>query len=282
MVDGLLLHEVDTLIAIGGDGTLRGVHALCEEIQRRGARITVVGVPKTIDNDVGWVQRSFGLDTAVAVASEALNVASTEARSAWNGIGLVRLMGRDSGFITALASLASGVVDFCLIPEAPFAINGPDGLLEALEVKLARNHAAVIAVAEGAGRDLLGVASIDRSGNEVPHDIGLHLRDRIKSEMRERGIEATVKYIDPSYTVRGVPATANDSVFCARLGQHAVHAAMSGFSDIVIGHWNEHFTYVPTRVATAERQRVNLDGSIWRSVLQLTGQKLGSTRSPAP
>ncbi len=274
MVDGLVEHGVTTLIAIGGDGTLRGVHALCEEIARRGLRITVIGVPKTIDNDVGWVQRSFGLDTAVAVASEALTVASTEARSAWGGVGLVRLMGRESGFITAFASLASGVVDFCLIPESPFAIEGKGGLLDALEAQLRRSHAAVIAVAEGAGRDLLGVASVDRSGNEIPHDIGLHLRDRIRREMPERGISVDVKYIDPSYTVRGVAASANDSVFCARLGQHALHAAMAGFTDIVIGHWNEHFTLVPTQVATAQRQRVSLDSSLWRSVQQLTGQKL--------
>ncbi|MDG2305329.1 MAG: ATP-dependent 6-phosphofructokinase [Candidatus Binatia bacterium] len=279
MVDGLLKHGVDTLIAIGGDGTLRGVHELCGEIEQRDARINVVGVPKTIDNDVGWVQRSFGLDTAVAVASEALSVASTEARSAWGGVGLVRLMGRESGFITAFASLASGVVDFCLIPESPFEIEGKDGLLDALEAKLNRSHAAVIAVAEGAGRDVLGVASVDESGNEIPHDIGLHLRDRIRKEMAARGVTVDMKYIDPSYTVRGVPATANDSVFCARLGQHAVHAAMAGFTDIVIGHWNEHFTLVPTTIATAERQRVHLDSSLWRSVLQLTGQKLGSSRS---
>jgi len=281
MVDGLVAHGVDSLIAIGGDGTLRGVHAICEEIARRDLRITVVGVPKTIDNDIGWVQRSFGLDTAVAVASEALTVASTEARSAWGGVGLVRLMGRESGFITAFASLASGVVDFCLIPESRFEIDGEGGLLEALEVKLRTRHAAVIAVAEGAGRDILGVERIDGSGNEIPHDVGLHLRDRIRKEMSERGIAVDVKYIDPSYTVRGVPASANDSVFCARLGQHAVHAAMSGFSDVLIGHWNEHFTLVPTPVATAERQRVSLESSLWRSVQQLTGQNLRSSPSPA-
>lgn len=279
MVDGLVEHGVDTLIAIGGDGTLRGVHALCEEIARRGLFINVIGVPKTIDNDVGWVQRSFGLDTAVAVASDALYVASTEARSVWGGVGLVRLMGRESGFITAFASLASGVVDFCLIPESPFDIEGPGGILEALEAKLRRSHAAVIAVAEGAGKDLLGVARIDESGNEIPHDIGLHLRDRIRQVMPERGIAVDVKYIDPSYTVRGVPASANDSVFCARLGQHAVHAAMGGFTDVLIGHWNEHFTLVPTAVSTERRQRVSLESSLWRSVLQLTGQKLGSSRS---
>ena len=176
------------------------------------------------------------------------------------------------------ASLASGVVDFCLIPESPFAIEGSGGLLEALEARLRRNHAAVIAVAEGAGKNLLGVARVDGSGNEIPHDIGVHLRDLIKREMPERGLTVDVKYIDPSYTVRGVPATANDSVFCARLGQHAVHAALAGFTDTVIGHWNQHFTLVPTSVATAERQRVDLDSSLWRSVLQLTGQRLGSSR----
>ena len=274
MVEGLLAEGVTTLIAVGGDGTLRGVHALCEEIERQGAPLTVVGVPKTIDNDVGYVQRSFGLDTAVSVANEALTVASTEARSAWNGVGLVRLMGRDSGFITALASLASGVVDFCLIPEETFSIEGEGGVLDELAERLERNHAAVIAVAEGAGKELLGVAGVDHSGNEIPHDIGLHLRDRIKQELPERGIQVDVKYIDPSYTVRGVPATANDSIFCARLGQQAVHAAMAGFTDVVVGYWSEHFTLVPTSLATAERQRVSLDSSLWRSVRQLTGQRL--------
>jgi 6-phosphofructokinase 1 len=276
MVDGLIEHGVDALIAVGGDGTLRGVHALCEEIDRRGLPISVVGVPKTIDNDIGWVQRSFGLDTAVAVARDALLVASTEARSALGGIGLVRLMGRESGFITTYASLASGVVDFCLIPEAPFAIDGPGGLLEELEERLHANGAAVIAVAEGSGADLLGTDRIDGSGNRIPHDIGLHLRDRIRAALPERGLQIDLKYIDPSYTLRGVEASANDAVFCVRLGQHAVHAAMAGFTDVVIGNWSQHFTLVPTGLATAERQRVDLDSSLWRNVQQLTGQRVGT------
>lgn len=277
MIDGLVEHDVDALIAVGGDGTLRGVHALCEEIDRRGLPISVVGVPKTIDNDIGWVQRSFGLDTAVAVARDALLVASTEARSAWGGIGLVRLMGRESGFITTYASLASGVVDFCLIPEAPFAIDGPGGLLEELEERLHANGAAVIAVAEGSGADLLGTDRIDGSGNRIPHDIGLHLRDRIRAALPERGLQIDLKYIDPSYTLRGVEASANDAVFCVRLGQHAVHAAMAGFTDVVIGNWSQHFTLVPTGLATAERQRVDLGSSLWRNVQQLTGQRVGTT-----
>lgn len=274
IADGLVEHGVDALIAIGGDGTLRGVHAICEEIERRGLMLPVVGVPKTIDNDISWVQRSFGLDTAVAVARDALDVASNEARAAWDGVGLVRLMGRESGFITAMATLASGVVDFCLIPEVPFAVDGPGGLLEAIEKRLRERRACVIAVAEGAGHDLLGTASVDASGNAVPHDIGTHLRETIARELPARGIPVNLKYIDPSYMVRGTRATANDSVFCTTLGQQAVHAALAGYTDCVVGHWSQHFTLVPTKLATSTRQRVDPDSSLWRTVVALTGQKL--------
>lgn len=276
LVDGLVEYGISTLIAIGGDGTLRAVHAICQEIEKRGLVIPVIAVPKTIDNDISWVQRSFGLDTAVAVARDALDVASNEARAAWDGVGLVRLMGRESGFITAMATLASGVVDFCLIPEVPFAIEGKGGLLDAIERRLRERRACVIAVAEGAGHDLLGTASIDASGNPVPHDIGTHLRDTIVTELRGRGIPVNIKYIDPSYMVRGTRATASDSVFCTTLGQQAVHAALGGYTDCVIGHWSQHFTLVPTQLATATRQRVNPDSSLWRSVLAVTGQSLAA------
>lgn len=274
IVDGLVEHGVNALVAIGGDGTLRGVHAICEEIERRGLLLPVVGVPKTIDNDISWVQRSFGLDTAVTVARDALDAASNEARAAWDGVGLVRLMGRESGFITAMATLASGVVDFCLIPEVPFAIEGSGGLLEAIERRLRERRACVIAVAEGAGHDLLGTASVDASGNAVPHDIGTFLRDTIARELPARGITPNLKYVDPSYMVRGTRATANDSVFCTTLGQQAVHAVLSGYTDCVVGHWSQHFTLVPTRLATSTRQRVDPDSSLWRTVVALTGQKL--------
>jgi 6-phosphofructokinase 1 len=276
LVDGLVEHGIGALIAIGGDGTLRGVHAICDELDKRGLKLPVVAVPKTIDNDISWVQRSFGLDTAVAVARDALDVASNEARATWDGVGLVRLMGRESGFITAMATLASGVVDFCLIPEVPFAIEGRGGLLDAVERRLHERHACVIGVAEGAGHDVLGTASIDASGNPVPHDIGAHLRDTIVRELDARGIQVNIKYIDPGYMVRGTRATANDSVFCATLGQQAVHTVLAGYTDCVIGHWSQHFTLVPTELATATRQRVNPESSLWRSVLALTGQQLAA------
>lgn len=276
MVETLDRERVDVLFAIGGDGTLRGAAAIADEVARRGLAIAVVGVPKTIDNDLDWIDRSFGFSTAVEQARNAVAAAHIEARGAWNGIGLLELMGRHSGFIAAHACLANPDVNFCLVPEVPFPIEGSCGLLWALERRLEARHHAVLVVAEGAARDAVEAAELarDPSGNLRLRGVGAWLRERIERHFFAQGQEVTVKFIDPSYLVRSGPANASDSELCLRLGQHAVHAAMAGCTRLLVGSWHGHFTHVPIALATARRRQLDPSGPLWRSVLEATGQHM--------
>ncbi len=270
MVDTLERLGVTILFAIGGDGTLRGARDMAAEITRRGLRIAVVGVPKTIDNDIDWIQMSFGFQTAVAEAGKVIAAGHVEAKGARNGIGLVKLMGRHSGFIAAHAALAGSQVNFCLVPECPFTL---EAFLEALERRLERRGHAVVAVAEGAGQDLLGAGdATDRSGNVRLADIGVFLRDRILARFGQSGIEANLKYIDPSYLIRSIPSNAFDASFCLLLGHNAVHAGMNGCTNVVVGFWRNEFTHVPIPLATARRKQIDPDGRLWSTVLAATGQ----------
>jgi 6-phosphofructokinase 1 len=274
IVDTLQAYSIDMLFCIGGDGTQRGSHAIHEEIVKRGLPIAVVGVPKTIDNDISWVQKTFGFETAVEIARQAITAANTEAECAINGIGLVRLMGRDSGFIAAAASIAAADVNYCLVPEVPFALDGEHGLLASLERRLPKRGHAVIVVAEGAGQELMPKVDErhDASGNKLHQDIGPFLKARIAAHLGGKGMEYSVKYIDPSYIIRAAPANAADQVFCTELGHAAVHAAMSGRSDMIVGSWNGHITHVPIPIAVQGRKQVEPTGELWRTVLETTGQ----------
>jgi 6-phosphofructokinase 1 len=269
MVRTLEALNVRVLFAIGGDGTLRGAQKIAEEATRRGLDIAVIGIPKTIDNDVQFIQKTFGFETAVAEARRATSAANTEAEGARNGVGLVKLMGRDSGFIAAYAVLVEGHVNFCLIPEVPFSL---ERLLAELQRRIERRGHALIVVAEGAGHDLMPAAGRDASGNVKFGDIGVFLRDAIKDHFRRAGVELNLKYIDPSYTIRSVPAGAHDSAFCLLLAQSAVHAGMTGRTDMVVGFWNHQFTHVPIPLAAMKRKTVEPDGALWSSVLASTGQ----------
>jgi 6-phosphofructokinase 1 len=270
MVDTLERERIDVLFTIGGDGTLRGAHAIAQEAARRRREIAVVGIPKTIDNDISFVQQSFGFETAVTEARRATYAAHTEAVGARNGVGLVKLMGRDSGFIAAWAVLADSQVNFCLVPEVPFAL---PPFLGALEERLARRGHAVIVVAEGAGQDLVSAAEErDASGNLRHGDIGIFLRDAIKAHFAARGVDLTLKYIDPSYIIRSVPANAHDSAFCLLLGHNAAHAGMAGRTDLVVSTWKGEFTHVPIPLAVRSRKKLDPNGWLWSSVVASTGQ----------
>ena len=275
MTDTLVELGVNVLFVIGGDGGLRGASALVGEIDRRKLSIAVIGVPKTIDNDLDWIWRSFGFDTAVAAARQALTVAHDEARGVYDGVGLVKLMGRHSGFIAAHATLACSDVNFCLVPEVRFTLEGAGGFLDCLERRLANKHHAVVVVAEGAGQELIGDAGpprVDRSGNIKLKDIGRHLRDRITQHLAARGIEPLIRYIDPSYLIRSLPASSFDAQLCLTLGQQAVHAAMAGKTDMLVGSWNQRFTHVPSALAIARRKHLDPTGEVWKRVLETTGQ----------
>jgi 6-phosphofructokinase 1 len=269
-VDFLIARKIDILFTVGGDGTQRGGHALYHEAARRGHPLAVVGIPKTIDNDIRHVSRTFGFGTAVDEAVRVIDSAHTEARSVDNGVSVVKLMGRHAGFIAAAATVASQDVNFCLVPEQPFATAS---LLAALERRLESKEHAVIVVAEGAGQDLLGKGGeTDASGNAKLENIGHFLREAIGTHFKSRGIEMTMRYFDPSYQIRGCPANTEDALLCDRLGRHAVHAAMSGRTGLVISYLNGQFVHVPIDVIAAGGKQLDLDGELWRAVLSSTGQ----------
>lgn len=270
MVDTLERMNVGLLFTIGGDGTLKGAQAIAEEIARRGVNIGIVGIPKTIDNDISFVAKSFGFETAVSESRTAIYGAHTEALGVRNGVGLVKLMGRYSGFIAAYASLANNDVNFCLVPEVPFSL---EVFFEELRKRLDTRGHAVIVVGEGAGQDLMEkTCERDASGNIILEDIGVFLKNQIQAYFEEIGGEVYLKYIDPSYTIRSVPANPSDSAFCLVLGHDAVHAGMTGRTSMLVGHWNDQFTHVPLRMAVSKRKQIDPHGRLWSEVLSSTGQ----------
>lgn len=270
MVDALLRLNIGILFTIGGDGTLRGAHSIAEEVNRRGLNISVIGIPKTIDNDISYIQTTFGFDTAVSEARRATHTAHIEAIGARNGIGLVKLMGRDSGFIAGFTTLSDKDVNFCLIPESPFDL---DIFLKVLRERIEDRGHAVIVVAEGAGQHLLNsLNDKDASGNIRYGDIGLFLKDEIIKYFKVNNIEINLKFIDPSYMIRSLSANARDSALCLLYGHCAVHAGMAGKTDMVVGYWKNRFTHVPIPIAVSSRKKIDVNGFLWQSVLAATGQ----------
>lgn len=273
IVDTLERMNVSVLFIIGGDGTMKAAAAISREITARNLRIAIIGVPKTIDNDINFIPQSFGFETAVDKATEAIQCAHTEAQGTPNGIGIVKLMGRESGFIAAQATLSLKEVNFVLIPEAPFSLHGEGGLLPLLEERLCSRGHAVIVVAEGAGQHLMQKnTATDASGNPVLGDISALLKSEIKQYLHERQVSFSMKMIDPSYIIRSVPANANDRVYCGFLGQHAVHAAMAGRTDMVVAKIQDRFVHLPFEIVTRMRRRLNIHSDFWRAVLESTGQ----------
>lgn len=268
--DTLAAYSVDQLFCIGGDGTQRGALAIAEELAQRRIPTSVIGVPKTIDNDISWMDKTFGFDTAVGIAREAVIAAHAEAHSAVNGIGLVKLMGRDSGFIAANAALASSEANIVLVPEVPFTL---PKLMEHIAWRLKNRNHCVIVAAEGAGQNLIGEdAGRDKSGNKLHADIGMFLKERINAHFKAAGTEIALKYIDPSYIIRAARANASDAIYCAQLGHHAVHAAMAGRGGMVVGTWNGQFINVPIPLAVQRRKLIDPSGPVWREVIESTGQ----------
>ena len=274
IVDTLEIQNINILFTIGGDGTMRGTHVIQQEIEKRGLKIAVVSVPKTIDNDINFLSKSFGFETAFTIADEIIRNAHNEAKGAYNGIAIIKLMGRDAGFIAANAALATQEANFVLIPEMRFDLYGENGLLNAIKQRLIKKQHAVIIVGEGAGQHLFEQKNgqKDPSGNTKFEDIGTYLKKVISKEFSEQKFPHTIKYIDPSYIIRSAPANANDSKFCNLLAQNAVHAAMAGKTDIVVGHWNQHFTLVPIPAVIKHKKMINLEGELWLNVLETTGQ----------
>lgn len=274
IVDCLSRMNISILFVIGGDGTLRGAREIARVAGERGEKIAVVGIPKTIDNDIPFIDQSFGFQTAFAKASESIQAAHAEATSSPGGVGVVRLMGRHSGFIACYASLAKSEADVVLIPEIPFALDGDGGLLSYLRRRVQEHGHVVLVVAEGAGQEMAGIgdSGTDASGNRRLHDVGQVLCRRITEDFETAGLELNLKYIDPSYVIRSVPANPYDSVYCIRLAHAAVHAAMAGRTEMVVGRWRRRFIHIPIPLAISHRNQVDPSGDLWMSVLEATGQ----------
>ena len=274
IVDSIERMNIGVLFMIGGDGTLMAATKIADAITERGLKISVVGIPKTIDNDIYLVSRSFGFDTAVDVSTQAIRSAHNESAAYPNGIGLIKLMGRYSGFIAATATLAQQDVNFVLIPEVDFDLEGPNGFLTALEKRLNQRGHAVIVVAEGAGQKFFEniTTEQDESGNIRLKDIGLFLKDIITSYFHAKGIDVSLKFIDPSYMIRSLPANANDNVFCSFLGRDAVHAGLAGKTKLLVGRWNNHFVHIPMSASAGKRKKIDPREKLWLGVLGATGQ----------
>jgi len=280
MVDRLMDFNISILFCIGGDGTLRGAQEITEEILRRGLNISVIAVPKTIDNDIQFIEKSFGFETSFSVAVESIRSAHVEAKGVMNGVGLVKLMGRESGYIAANASLASQDVNFCLIPELPFDLEGPNGFYEHLRKRLQTRGHAVAVVAEGVAGRFFSQGEKDASGNIKLADVGVFLKDGMKKYFDSKKFPINVRYIDPSYMIRSAKAIPSDSVYCNQLAQYAVHAGMAGKTGMMVGIWNNNFTHIPIEMAIQERKFIDAESTFWLNVLESTGQPRKMINSP--
>ncbi|XP_042396037.1 ATP-dependent 6-phosphofructokinase 5, chloroplastic-like [Zingiber officinale] len=273
IVDSIKAKAIDMVFVLGGNGTHAGAYAIHNECRKRKMKVTIIGVPKTIDNDIQLMDKTFGFDTAVEEAQRAINSAYIEAHSAYHGIGIVKLMGRSCGFIAMHASLSSGQIDICLIPEVPFKLEGPNGVLQHLEHLIRTNGSAVICVAEGAGQEFLSKSNAtDASGNAMLGDIGVYMQQQIKMHFKNIGLPADIKYIDPTYMVRACRANASDAILCTLLGQNAVHGAFAGFSGITTGVCNTHHVYLPIPEVIRFPKSVNPNSRMWHRCLTSTGQ----------
>ena len=273
IVDAIEALNMNMIFIIGGDGTQRAALEVAEEIEKRNLKISVVGIPKTVDNDLIFIQKSFGFETAVGHAVAAVETAHMEASSHHNGIGLIKLMGREAGFIAAYTSIASHETNFCLIPEVPFDLEGDNGFLHHLKERIKRRGHAVVVVAEGAGQEFFEKSNKkDASGNKKFEDIGVFLSQRIQDYFKEEDIPVTLKYIDPSYQIRSARTNSTDSIYCSRLGANAVHAAMAGKTKLLIGLLHNKYIHLPTRLATSRKNKVNPESPMWRDTIDATGQ----------
>ncbi|XP_023516923.1 ATP-dependent 6-phosphofructokinase 4, chloroplastic-like [Cucurbita pepo subsp. pepo] len=278
IVDNIQDRGINQVYIIGGDGTQRGAALIYQEVAKRGLQVAVAGIPKTIDNDIAVIDKSFGFDTAVEEAQRAINAAHVEVESVDNGVGIVKLMGRYSGFIATIATLASRDVDCCLIPESPFYLEGTGGLFEFIEQRLKENGHMVIVLAEGAGQDYIAqdmhtVEEKDASGNRLLQDVGPWLSQKIKDHFTKvQKMAINMKYIDPTYMIRAIPSNASDNVYCTLLAQSAVHGAMAGYTGFTVGPVNSRHAYIPIARVTETQNTVKLTGRMWARLLASTNQ----------
>jgi 6-phosphofructokinase 1 len=280
IVDAIERMNLNMVFVIGGDGTQKGALQIAEEIEKRGLKIAIIGIPKTVDNDLSFIDKSFGFETAVGKATEAVTAAHQEANSAINGVGLVKVMGRESGFIAAYTALASHDVNFVLVPEVPFELEGENGFFAHLEKRLRKRNHAVVVVAEGAGQELFSHDGLgtDDSGNKRLGDVGIVMKDKINAFFKLKKMPINLKYIDPSYIIRSSVAAPADSFYCTRLATNAVHAAMAGKTKMLISELHNTYVHIPIEVAVSSRNDIDPESALWLDVIQATGMPVQMTK----
>jgi len=288
IVNFIKANNLQHLYVVGGDGSQRGALKVANACMELGINCSVAGVPKTIDNDLAEIDRSFGFETAVQAATTAIRAATVEAKcNKPRGIGVVKLMGRSAGFIAAHATLAAGDVDLCLVPEVPLVLDGETGCLEHLKRVVDEKGYAVVVVAEGAGEDILGQnCEVDAGGNRKLPAIGSFIKDQINAFFKKCGTPATVKFIDPSYMIRSVPANAADSQLCTRLSQTAVHGAMAGMTGFISGVVHNRMVCLPMKYVVEQSPcHMNVEGHTWERILCDTLQPIvhvPGSKMPSP
>ena len=258
----LARHQLDGLIAIGGEDTLGAANRLAE------AGVSVIGVPKTIDNDLGATDVTFGFDTALHVATEAIDRLHTTAES-HHRILVVEVMGRNAGWIALHSGIAGGA-DVILIPEIPFDIDEVCRLI-------GRRHGrgryfSIVVVAEGAqpkeGTMRLAAGEVDDFGHPRLGGIGHQLEREIE---QRTGFETRATVL--GHVQRGGTPTAFDRVLATRLGLAAIDAAHEGRWGTMTALHSTEIELVALRDAVAEVRRVPAEEyRALRGPVRLTGQ----------
>jgi len=276
--------RISQLFIVGGDGSMRGARELVVAITKRPWPVAIIGIPKTIDNDIGLIDHSFGFQTAVEETLRAVRAAKVEAACSINGVGVVQCMGRHAGYIAAQVTLASAEVDLCIIPEVPIAIDGSLDVLEHVIRVVEKKGHAVVVVAEGAGENLLGKSEeFDASGNRRLRPIGPWIKEAIAERLTMRGLGRQVRLIDPSYMVRSVAAYSVDSILCTLLSLAAVHAAMDGYTGVCVALVNGRSVMVPLDlIVEASPRKVDVCSRTYERIVSLTSQPFDFTMCPRP
>jgi len=247
IVEGIRRLALDALIVIGGDGTLHIAHELCEK------GVPIIGVPKTIDNDIGGTEVTFGFDTALNIATEAIDRLHTTAES-HHRVMVVELMGRDAGFITLQAGVSGGA-DVILIPEAPFKY---EAILAKVKERVDRGALfSILAVSEGA-RPQGGGQVFSRKGDEVYVPRLGGIGDEVGAYLEEQGIETRVTVL--GHVQRGGTPTAFDRFLATRYGAAAVRLAAEGRFDRMVALSHSRIVDMPLEEALAVPKRVDMAG----------------------
>ena len=266
----LIKNNVNMVFFIGGDGTHRGIKELSKILKEKKKKIILVGIPKSIDNDMPIIDKSFGLESVVQESVRTIRAANVEANCNLNGIGLVKLFGRSSGFVAMLSTLAARDVNICLIPEIPFNLYGENGLLDFIFQRMQVKEHCVIVVSDGAR---FSVKDYKTSNGRPVEDIGLVIKKEIIEKSEELGIEVNLKYMDPTYVVRAVPANEYDCNLCAKLAESAVHCAFAGFTNFSVGMINNKPCMIPLEKMCGKSERkVEFNSDDYLMLLASTGQ----------